>query len=34
MGSEELRECASIVMSAAVGHNACIAVNVLAVESS
>jgi len=34
MGSEELRECACIVMSAAVGHNACITVNVLAVESS
>jgi hypothetical protein len=34
MGSEELGECACIVTSAAVGRNAGIAVNVLAVESS
>lgn len=34
MDSEELGECACIVMSAAVGHNVCTAVNVLAVESS
>jgi hypothetical protein len=33
MGSEELVECACIVMSAAVGHNVCVAANVLAVES-
>jgi hypothetical protein len=35
-GLHELKygECACIVMSAAVGHNVCIAVNVLAVESS
>jgi len=34
MDSEELGECACIVMSAAVWYNVCIAVNVLAVESS